>query len=95
MKPLLSNLNDGNEQEQTNKIKQRESLENAYGNLVEPYVKQVIEVPPPALATASVAFPCFCTASVWLLLTFWCCVRMRGRGVAASRRKKSAHKLSG
>ena len=76
------------------KIKQRQALENAYGNLVEPYVKQVMEVPPQTLATAPVAFPCFCTASVWLLLTFLYYVWMRW-GVAASRRKKSAHKLSG
>lgn len=67
------------------KIKQRQALENAYGNLVEPYVKQVIEVPPQTLATASVAFPCFCCTSVWLLLTFWYCVRMRGRGGSPNR----------
>jgi hypothetical protein len=57
-----------------NKFKQREALENAYTNFVEPYVNQLIEVNSQPLPTTPVAFPCFCCASVWLLLTLLYCL---------------------
>ncbi len=76
------------------KIKQRQALESAYGNFAEPYVKQLIEVPAQTLATAPVAFPCFCYVSGWLLLTFLYCVWMRWGG-AAYCRKKATQKPSG
>ncbi len=56
------------------KFKQRAALENAYTNFVEPYVNQLIEVNPQSLPTTPVAFPCFCTASVWLLVTLLYCL---------------------
>lgn len=57
-----------------NKFKQRAALENAYTNFVEPYVNQLIEVNPQSLPTTPVAFPCFCCASGWLLLTLLYCL---------------------
>ena len=62
---------------QQNKIKQREALENAYGNFVEPYVNQVIAVNAQSLPNIPAAFPGFCCASGWLLLTILYCVWMR------------------
>lgn len=56
------------------KFKEREALENAYSNFVEPYVKQLIEVKPQSLSTTPVAFPCFCCASGWLVLVLLYCL---------------------
>jgi len=58
----------------SHKIKQRAALENAYTNFVEPYVNQLIEVNPQSLPATPVAFPCFCCASGWLLLTLLYCL---------------------
>jgi hypothetical protein len=62
----------------TDKIKQREALENAYGNFVEPYINQAIAVNMQSLPT-TVAVPGFYCASGWLLLTILYCVWMRWR----------------
>ena len=64
---------------QQDKLKQREALENAYGNFVEPYVNQVIAVNPQSLPNIPAAFPGFCCASGWLLLTMLYCIWMRWR----------------
>lgn len=64
---------------QQDKLKQREALENAYGNFVEPYINQVIAVNAHSLPNIPVAFPGFCCASGWLLLTMLYCVWMRSR----------------
>jgi hypothetical protein len=58
-----------------NKFKDREALENAYSNFVEPSVNQLIEVNAQSLPCTSVAVPCFCSASVWLLVTLLYCLR--------------------
>ncbi len=64
---------------QQDKLKQREALENAYDNFVQPYVNQLIEVNAQSLPTIPVAFSGFCCASGWLLLTMLYCVWMRSR----------------
>lgn len=64
---------------QQEKIKQREALENAYDNFVQPYVNQVIAVNTQSLPNIPVAFPGFCCASGWLLLTMLYCIWMRSR----------------
>jgi hypothetical protein len=61
---------------QQDKLKQREALENAYSNFVEPYINQVIAVNTQSLSNIPVAFPGFCCASGWLLLTMLYCVWM-------------------
>lgn len=65
------------EQAPINRIKQREALENAYGNFVEPHVNQFIEINAQSLPIIPVAFPGLCCASGWLLLTVLYCVWMR------------------
>ena len=60
--------------DQQDKLKQREALENAYDNFVQPYIKHLIEVNPQSLPTIPAAFPGFCCVSGWLLLTFLYCV---------------------
>lgn len=62
-----------------NKIKQREALENLYGNFVEPHINRLIEVNSQPLANNPVALPCFCFTSVWLLVTLLYCRWMRWR----------------
>ena len=62
---------------QQEKIKQREALEDAYDNFVEPYINQVIAVNSQSLPNIDVAFPGFCCASGWLVLTMLYCVYMR------------------
>ncbi|MCT7952918.1 hypothetical protein NG798_24260 [Ancylothrix sp. C2] len=63
--------------DQQDKLKQREALENAYDNFVQPYIKQLIEVNPQSLPNIDVAFPGFCCASGWLALTLLYCVWLR------------------
>jgi len=65
--------------DQQDKLKQREALENIYGNFVEPYVNQLMEVNTQSLPTIPVAFSGFCCASGWLLLTVLYCVWMHWR----------------
>lgn len=64
------------------KFKQREALENAYSNFVEPYTNQLIEVNAqsfPSVPSVPVAFSGFCCASIWLALTLLYCVWMQWR----------------
>ena len=70
---------------QQDKLKQREALENAYGNFVEPYVNQVIAINAQSLSNIPVAFSGFCCASGWLLLTMLYCVWMRWQRKKQSR----------
>jgi len=65
--------------DQQDKIKQREALEDAYDNFVEPYINQLIEVNAQSLPNIDVAFSGLCCASGWLLLTMLYCVWMRWR----------------
>ncbi|OCR02474.1 hypothetical protein BCD67_00875 [Oscillatoriales cyanobacterium USR001] len=65
--------------DQQEKIKQREALENVYGNFVEPYVNQLIEINAQSLPTTHIAFSGFCCASGWLVLTLLYCAWMRSR----------------
>ena len=65
--------------DQQDKLKQREALENIYGNFVEPYVNQLMEVNTQSLPTIPVAFSGFCCASGWLMLTLLYCVWMHWR----------------
>jgi hypothetical protein len=58
------------------KIKDREALENAHGNFVEPYIHQLIEVKAQSLPT-TVAISGFCCASAWLALTLFYCAWIR------------------
>lgn len=62
---------------QKDKIKQREALENAYSNFVEPYVNQLIEVPVDSISTVPVVSSEFYYVSGWLLLTLLYCM-LRG-----------------
>ncbi|MEA5467275.1 hypothetical protein [Spirulina sp. 06S082] len=65
---------------QQDKIKQREALENAYTNFVEPHVNQSIAIDPQPIASNPVIFSGFCCASGWLLMTLCYCFVMRWRG---------------
>lgn len=65
--------------DQQDKIKQREALENAYGNFVEPYINQVIAVNAQSLPNVPVTSSGLCCASGWLLLTMLYCIWMRSR----------------
>lgn len=62
------------------RIKQREALEDAYDNFVEPYINQLIEVNAQSSPNIDVAFSGFCYASGWLVLTLLYCFWMRSRG---------------
>jgi hypothetical protein len=66
--------------DQEDRIKQREALENAYDNFVEPYVNQfIIEVNTQPSPSIDVTLPGFCVVSGWLVLTLLYCVWMRYR----------------
>jgi len=65
---------------QQEKLKQREALENAYDNFVQPYINQLIEVNAQSLPATHIAFSGFCCASGWLVLTLLYCAWMRWRG---------------
>ncbi|MEC4984900.1 MAG: hypothetical protein SAJ37_04675 [Oscillatoria sp. PMC 1068.18] len=56
---------------------QREALENAYGNFVEPHVNQWMEINTQILAEVPVTYSGFHYVSGWLLLTVLYCVWMR------------------
>jgi hypothetical protein len=64
---------------QEDKIKQREALENAYDNFVQPYIHQLIEIKDQSLPTAPVAISGLCCASGWLALTLFYCAWMRSQ----------------
>lgn len=64
---------------QQEKLKQREALENAYGNFVEPHINQLIEVKAQSFTTVPVTFSGFCCTSGWLILTLFYCAWMRRR----------------
>ncbi|MEC4896103.1 MAG: hypothetical protein SAL07_11485 [Oscillatoria sp. PMC 1051.18] len=59
------------------KLKQREALENAYGNFVEPHVNRWMEINTQSLAEVPVTSSGFYCVSGWLLLTVLYCVWMR------------------
>lgn len=62
------------------KLKQRQALEDAYSNFVEPYVNQLIEIPQESIpAVPAISPTCFGWVSGWLLLTLLYCVAMRRR----------------
>ncbi|TAG86566.1 MAG: hypothetical protein EAZ09_02945 [Oscillatoriales cyanobacterium] len=65
---------------QEDRIKQREALEDAHGNFVEPYINQLTEVNAQSLPNIDVALPGFCYVSGWLVLVifygFWMRYRM-------------------
>lgn len=65
---------------QQEKIKQREALENAYDNFVQPHIDRLIEVNAQSLPDIDVAFPGFCCVSGWLLLVVFYCFWMRQQG---------------
>ncbi|PSB04688.1 hypothetical protein C7B69_25835 [filamentous cyanobacterium Phorm 46] len=64
---------------QEDRIKQREALEDAHGNFVEPYINQLIEVNAQSSPNIDVALPGFCYASGWLVLVIFYCFWMRYR----------------
>lgn len=59
------------------KVKQREALENAYENFVEPHVNQLIEVKVESPMVPVVPSTCFCYVSGWLVLTVFYCLWVR------------------
>lgn len=61
------------------KVKQREALENAYGNFVEPQINQFLEVQVQSMPTVPVMSACLGCTLGWLLLTGVYCLRMRRR----------------
>ncbi|MEG4282361.1 hypothetical protein QUB68_04475 [Microcoleus sp. A006_D1] len=65
---------------QEDRIKQREALEDAHGNFVEPYINQLIEVNAQSLPNIDVALPGLCYVSGWLALVLLYCFWMRSRG---------------
>lgn len=58
----------------TEKVKQREALENAYTNFVEPQVNQQIEIPVHPLPTPPVNSSVCYSVCGWLLLTLVYCL---------------------
>jgi hypothetical protein len=66
-----------NDQAPINKIKDREALENAYTNFVEPHVNQLIEIDAQSLPSIPVVNSGFYCVSGWLVLTLLYCVWMR------------------
>lgn len=65
----------------TEKVKQREALENAYTNFVEPQVNQQIEVPVHPLPPPPVNSSVCCSVCGWLLLTllYFLCIGYRNK----------------
>ncbi|MGL4502005.1 MAG: hypothetical protein ACRCU2_23265 [Planktothrix sp.] len=64
---------------QQDKIKQRQALEDAYSNFVEPHINQLLEVKVESMTTVPVTSASLVYASGWLLLTMICCLWMRRR----------------
>jgi len=65
--------------DQEDRIKQREALEDAHDNFVQPYINQLTEVNAQSLPDIDVALPGFCCVSGWLVLTLLYCFWMRWR----------------
>ena len=65
--------------DQEDRIKQREALEDAHDNFVQPYVNQFIEVNAQSLPSIDVTLPGFVCTLAWLGLTLLYCFRMRYR----------------
>ncbi len=62
------------------RIKQREALENAHGNFVEPHINQIIVVNTQPLPTIPATPYGFIAISGWLVLTLICsCAWMRSK----------------
>ena len=58
------------------RIKQREALENAHGNFVEPHINQIIAVNPNSLPNIySTPYGFYCV-SLWIFLTLLYCFWM-------------------
>ena len=64
---------------QEDRIKQREALEDAHGNFVEPYINQLIEVNVQSSPNIDVVLPGFCYVSGWLVLVVFYCFWTRYR----------------
>ncbi|MBO0348315.1 hypothetical protein J0895_04185 [Phormidium pseudopriestleyi FRX01] len=62
----------------TDKIKQRQALEDAYSNFVEPYLNQRIEVKLESSCSVAVSPVGFYYASAWLLLVMLYAFLRRG-----------------
>ena len=58
---------------QQEKVKQREALENAHGNFVEPYINQFIAVNNQSLPITPVTPPGLYCTSAWLMLALGYC----------------------
>jgi membrane protein YqaA with SNARE-associated domain len=67
------------DQSYSDKLKQREALENAHGNFVEPHINQLITVNTQLLPTMPIAPHGFCIVSGWLVLTLIYCVWVRSK----------------
>ena len=61
------------EQNYRDKIKQREALENAHGNFVEPHINQFIAVNSQSLTTIPINPPGLYCTSAWLFLALGYC----------------------
>jgi hypothetical protein len=65
---------------QEDRIKQREALEDAFDNFVQPHIDRLIEVNAQPSPNIDVALPGFCYVSGWLVLVvlycFWTRYRM-------------------
>jgi len=64
------------------RIKQREALENAHGNFVEPHINQMMTVSPQLLPRVNITPYGFCIVSAWIVLTLLYCVWMRSQALS-------------
>jgi hypothetical protein len=64
---------------QEDRIKQREALEDAHDNFVQPHIEQLTEVNTQSLPNIDVALPGFCYVSGWLVLVIFYCFWTRWR----------------
>jgi len=64
---------------QEDRIKQREALEDAHDNFVQPHIEQFTEVNTQSLPNIDVALPGFCYVSGWLALVIFYCFWTRYR----------------
>jgi hypothetical protein len=62
----------------TDKIKQRQALEDAYSNFVEPHIIQLLEVKVESVTTVPVTSAGLGCVSGWLLLVMLYSILMRG-----------------
>lgn len=68
---------------QQDKLKQREALENAYGNFVEPHFTSLVVVRPESSEIAPLTPAATGCTSGWLLLTLVYCLGLRWLGRSA------------